>query len=344
MSITKKSISVSINIIQVNDINNIDDESIITTKTCSDTSVSANIISHLSSKNVGVVNIDCGNDVWKISTCENSGSIITINSENDVDYCADTDDNIECNAYQIGPCAKCSSTSVIRLLSAKFVEKDPPPIIQSIYLESTSSSDVKATLSLSSQGDVYCNAYNNDIVPGSTSEIILTGYKAIVSNENIAIITINNLIPVTSYSIYCLTISIANVEMSYNDMISTFSSYSYLITTQCCKSIYVDIDSFTGLEDIDTIDAVSITVSDSPSYSIMLSLSMYKEELNSNDGIIEAIVGNDVIFPSSLNYNTFTSIDETQKLAILGNSPGSYRINVLISGSSSSEFEVVLRK
>ena len=254
------------------------------------------------------------------------------------------------DSFMLAPCSRshCQTrrpSSFVRLFTADFLEKSPPPDILSSEITSTNTViEVKSTIS--SDGMMYC--MNQDINTNTASAS--PSVMAVMLENNMAsavynsssmryniIITLTGLQPGTDVRIYCLTVSSQGVKMSDVVMKSQSEAMFGVVSTLCCKPISMSLTTANFFEGVDQRDAFSINLAFLPRNNVTLQFNLV-QYLNGTGTLNHS----DKIIPSMISFSNYSKITElSTKLSVMRSMAGSYSIHVVLGGPSSYEFKDV---
>ncbi len=169
---------------------------------------------------------------------------------------------------------------------------------------------------------VYCAAYETSSHGTPTINDVMYQSQATLTNNSIATVTIDSLIPHTNYSIYCLAMSSYGTTSSESSMLGTVTT----IVTDCCKSIFVDLFDNTFLEDHIALNTIQLSIDAAPSAEL----------------IIDFVTSpsSSAVYPSSLAISS-KSLQSIYELTIVAGAADVYSLALTLSGSSSNEYSVV---
>eukprot|EP01038_Epipyxis_sp_PR26KG_P011403 gene11403-15285_t len=196
----------------------------------------------------------------------------------------------------------------------------------SVELSPTNSkyqANVNVTLSGSINVLVYCGVYSNNLFPFSTAEIIAQNNFA-VSTFSKARLCMDQLKPLTSYSIFCLTKGFSGESMtSLDEAISTQMN----IVTSCCKKLIVSgIDQYSSAGIV--LNAVKLTVQTLPSALLIVQIHVKSSQSNISANIL----------PSSLIFTNQSSFEQYISIQYLISD--TYYFTFEILGESSNEYQI----
>jgi len=319
---------------------------------CTNETATAAIISQLTRSGApSEAPITCGNYEWVVKFCSNGGisspAVCVACPPNVIDsLCSRMGSGDVCtladNQFVIAPCAQSvcaqrSERTSATLLHALFEEKSPPPNINSAVLTSTSTT-ITAAVTLSDEGTIHCDAVKaSAALPADTESVRIANFVAvsdIVLGSHVANVIMLNLIPATTYKIFCYTESSQGVVMDSTKMTVQSAAVLASITTACCKNMLVDLAMPSILEGTDYVDAISVATPFAPVATFIVDINlMYRTQLG------DVALANSVI-PTSLTFEpTNTGSDLLRKISIrriVGS--GSFYLEVIPRGGSGEFF------
>jgi hypothetical protein len=216
-----------------------------------------------------------------------------------------------------------------------------PPNITSIDLYhtslvgSTASAEVAVVLSNSFGGTLYCLASQSSFLQvssiSSTDIFFSQGIKK-VAHSNVVIVSLANLIPSTNYTVLCSTKSLSGISLSLPLSLSQNAKFE----TSCCKTISVSLSFLTVYEFSNTLNAVNIKISSSPSTTLKAELLLISDSDSSSTSSSTVLVASN-LYPTQFS---IASSSSALTSTFSAGTPGNYRILLSISGSASREFSV----
>jgi hypothetical protein len=285
---------------------------------------------------------------------------------------------------------------IIRIVEVKFRDPIPAPLIYFIEANATTKSTIDVNVTAEYNGLVYCAAYEQGISPLSSEEIISYNfYNYLIpntvslqfenpveyaysntTNSNYALnttyytvnasttfIKLTNLIPLTSYTVYCVSLSTDDIDLSLEDSIEIHQN----TTTKCCKEIVVQLET-TSVRPGKQIDgSVTVSIDYAPNsdleYTLFTKLvlpdidptiepssspTLYPTMTNNTTNttsIRRYLVESNSIFPPnskvSRAYGGPPGKFYQEKHSFTGlNSVGTYSIDITVTGNSSWEYDV----
>jgi DNA-binding beta-propeller fold protein YncE len=219
-----------------------------------------------------------------------------------------------------------------------------PPFISLLHTEviALSNTSVDLRVVMSDSGFLLCAAYldspnSNSSFPSSSEVLLLEGAPVVSSSftspssfpssSTFAIYPLVGLVPSSVYNIYCTLLTETLVPMSTEEMLRSKLS----VETACCRMLFVTLNEVT-LDDV-SVKGFALTV-DVGSESVWDSLSFSISGVQFNSMLVR-----EMFVPSHITFSSSSSL--TNDLTYIPVEPGSYRLNITLSGSSSSYYKVV---
>ena len=184
---------------------------------------------------------------------------------------------------------------------------------------------------------VYCTAFasTGGRLTG-TSQIILQG-RFSSSTSQVAAISIPGLTPSSDYNVYCMTISLQNVEMLLSDALDT----RRVVSTSCCKAVLVSLMLSSMYPATTQLDGLSLALDAHPTASIDLSVRFVPSPLFNSRSLIPSTPCYSV--PQSISISsTDSSALQRRFLPIIAVDEGLFDIRVSVEGPSAAEYSIVL--
>ena len=287
-------------------------------KSCMATEKVGQIVSRLTSLSVNtLVSVNCSANLWVINTC-NSIPKLCINCQNP---CDETVHNI------LASCSNITHNQVngFVLLVGFSIVGSAAPAISFVGFSSTNSS-ITVRVGLSKNGMVFCGAYSKfQSQPSTVQQVIQQGFYGNVSDTLVGV-TITGLQSMSTYLVYCASVSLTGSVTNFADMTKNILS----ITTKCCKLISVWLSTDNAVTNNGIQNFISLTISDPPSISANILISM---NISEKSGII---------VPNEFYLNRSSTTQSTVLYASMNTfiSPGSYVISVSVNGLSANEYSV----
>ncbi|RYH22921.1 hypothetical protein EON65_18580, partial [archaeon] len=242
------------------------------------------------------------------------------------------------------PSTQPSTQPSLQPTSMPSLHPDAPKILNLVLRESSVSIAVNVTLDMNSvfAGTVYCAAFLKDTSVSSTSQILASGSSATYAQFVTTVsLTLLNLIPATTYDVYCYAVTQQGYANSLQDVLNTKKSTH----TTCCKttsftnspsSVFSDTSKYTASSSRNDFTFV-YSLSHLPSRNVTLTPTF----LNATTGVL---LPNTTIraSPASKTFLSTTSKSAlTDSFVVLASSKSfsaNVRISLVVSGPSSSEF------
>jgi hypothetical protein len=198
------------------------------------------------------------------------------------------------------------------------------PNLLNISVSQKSSNSITLAVALDSPSQVNCAALNKN--PTTTFDI-LNANAAVWVKSNTANLTLNSLIPVTNYGIFCLAWSADGQQMT---PLKQIIAARINASTLCCKQITVTL-SFTSVFCKTTAaQALLLVLDGKPSQSLNIQILSGQRSSPS------------LFFPSNLTFTT-NSNQLFANVAFIGSDiPESIYFEVLLDGPSSGEFNIIM--
>jgi hypothetical protein len=168
------------------------------------------------------------------------------------------------------------------------------------------------------------------VIPISTSILFLDGVSS-STIDRVATLTINDLVAVSDYDAYCLTVSNGGVVMKYPDMLASKTR----LTTSCCKIISIALMTKSLIQREIEQNMVVVTFDSAPLIRVELSLFLIPV-----DGSVYTPINPFV--PKSLVLLS-TAMDLSYNLGFNGAPANSYLLTANLSSSigSVSEYSII---
>ena len=282
------------------------------------------IVSSLSGVLSGDLSIFCGGVMWKVNYCANNDApTLCVDCKNPCNTAVGSIASVV-----VDPCGRSSFSklnSVVSLVSVSFVELQQAPDIVDIAIVPTKTS-FSVRIIANGDGTVNCGVFiaNSNTVPTSQSVIILQNYASTLQN-NISVLNIQNLLPASSYNVYCMSTALSGTKMSLSKILATKTVFS----TLCCKSINVVLNSITSYESKNVLNMIKIAIDSAPAQSIDLSIVCI--DLFSKTTLSP-------FFPKTVSIGNTYSSSQQLFVSLIGPPAGTYNVSISISGSSAGEY------
>ena len=209
-------------------------------------------------------------------------------------------------------------TDEIRLAVVTFSQRQPAPLIRRIAVNPTMKS-VAVTVALDSEGYVYCSALTQ---PPVSTQAVFTANNV---GRNHTVIPLASLVPATQYKVYCLTVSADGVQSQLQAMLDS----SVAVRTGCCKSVMATTAMKSAQVNQAQANAIQLSLDGAPSNAVTIAIKAV------SNGVISYS-----FFPTEINFIAKSALLSTS-VALTGiATPGTYIINVTISGPSAIEFSL----
>jgi hypothetical protein len=303
----------------------------LSTATCEDPAVASRLVSSLlealsSERSYGQI-LNCGAHNYTIRKCSQSSSVVV---------CADCVD--PCSTLFTPPVlmASCleefampSLGEMLRIVTVDFDYRSLPPTIVSLSVASATNSSLVLAVEMEKiDGFLVCNSYLTDSQFQLESVDILryTGVMVSISVTEVFVV-FSNLLPASSYDIYCASVSSSNVPSTLEKAIAT----KIIGMTQCCRSVSVTLakTSFSPIRD--QVSAIKISVDLKSSLPTDLQLLL---QYRTSSGTLSSSI-------FTPNLITFTkSSRRSMEAAYLRSTPGNYILEIQLLGSSSTQYSV----
>lgn len=213
---------------------------------------------------------------------------------------------------------------------------DYPSRVLSVNIDHRNRTSITVLVQLQRYGVVFCGAYNSEATPSNnlTQPLntldILRLQNFVTAIDGYATMTLDNLVPATSYGIYCGSYSSVGAVSSFTNIVGTALLNVY---TLCCRDVYVDLSVHSLLENSYALDAV--TISTPHLLTEYLNVTM---EILSN---IDNSVSTDIVPYPAISMFTLASAISTATVTIQSTAVGEYTASFILSGPSSELYSVV---
>ena len=310
------------------------------TTQCSTATAAAKIINAIANAGTTMTNVTCADHTWRVQLCHGTRTSLCVDCANPCVANPDT-----CSSLKtFNPCGGVSGTdgggagygctqtqpsvNMFRVLYGTF-QLNPafiPPIVNSLTVVPQKTTAV-VTAVLSDDGTVYCGAFSTTTVPTSISQITSQKFTA-ASVSKTARVTITDLLPATSYAVYCIS------QSSLGTLASLAAAFSPMKTfiTLCCKTITMSINLDSIYEGSSASNAVKVTMDALPSQSLTIAGSA----TDSIGTISSLIPGNFLLTSTSALIPLYASIGTDTTF-----NTGAVNFVTTLSGTSASEYQVV---
>jgi hypothetical protein len=306
------------------------------TSKCSTAQSVASIVSALrnvfSSSNLAFpyqASFSCQETTWSVVKC--AADSLPILCTQCANYCTKTEEE-NLSLTQVVSCSDPSQSSIGQLytLFVEYSQLSPPPSILSLNTIS-SSRNIQVSTELSGSGALVCAAYLRSVgyTPPSSDALLSQGFPiagAQIGTSYMATYEISNLIPASSYLVYCATKSL---------MLPTLSSdmSRVAVTTSCCRNIKIKLLKLTFTDQNDSPFALSIDIGFVPQDTLVVSLVVI-DLANSS-----SFVSRPMFAPSSFTFTSSSSIVIAQS-TYLRNVASTYRLQASVGGASRGDYAI----
>ena len=275
---------------------------------------------------VGETSYECQGVIWRVGRCQ---------PHNAPFICADCASSVCTSGVSTpsilytSPCTGTDSEMFaedtrLNVLQIDYEELSVAPTIQSLQW-TASKNTVAVTVAVSeASGSMVCAGYlkSKSFVPSNANALALeNGLMSIVISTPVFVL--RNLIPAADYDIYCATFSPLGVALKTSLILATKTT----ATTQCCRSVNVQLiqSSFSSGED--TAQALIIAVGSVLPDNLTISL------------LATDSVGNTVQLFTP-RHITFLSTSP-QIVAYTAHAAGTYTLSFTLSGISAKSYEIL---
>jgi hypothetical protein len=288
---------------------------------------------------------DCGSDEWSVIRCDGPFSLVLCvnctNRTSNENYC-DLRGKPSLSNFPFSiSCVDTPEDSVghLSILYLEFNELSPPPSFLSTEVIQVSDTNVTVEVVMSASGSVTCAAFLTSLgtSPSSSEMFLLLGgdpvigtYSALpfADSSTVATYTLVGLTPSSRYDIYCASLSPSSVLMPTVEMLRS----KLTVKTACCRVLFIRlsqhiVDDVSTLGFALTLDVGTVRVDD------LLNISITATEVRS-------FVNRILFVPSSIMFSSSSSSLKAD-LTYIPVMSGSYRLNVTLTGPSSSTYTVV---
>lgn len=220
-----------------------------------------------------------------------------------------------------------TDVSYIRALVIRLKAPVPAPAIVNMLL-SPGRSAVTVSVRLNSDGQVYCAAL--DVTPSSVQQVMLLNFVSWTS-DNVTSIVITGLSPSSSYTVYCVTVSSQGTLSTLQAVVQQ----AVQVSTQCCKTITVDLGFKSIYVRASTDIGVTLSVDFLPSDSIEVLLTAVPSQPSQF-----AQASQSLYFPTTVQFSS-TSPSRLIPAAFIGTEIASrFNVTAVLSGTSALEYVV----
>lgn len=267
--------------------------------------------------------VKCGSNDWVIAgKCGSSGKpALCLNCTNPC---------LKSSSVYTFSCNGTHTNNFAKVLFVDFSPQNPPPTINSIAVNASSSTSIHVQAFVSAaSGSLVCAAYLSSLAytPSSVGILATQGSLKRITSTSVSY-SIANLVPGTSYDVFCATYSSYGFPSGLNTVVSA------TVSTGCCRQVKVSLLSSAFTEIKDVPNALVINAGNYPPVDLTLSVSAdYQQSVSSSSGVKTPFS------PATWTLNS-NSIRQ-QNFAYLKNPSGIYNLTVALSGASAATYEVV---
>jgi hypothetical protein len=270
---------------------------------------------------------------WSVVKC--SSDMLPVLCVECANYCSKTTDERITFPSLVISCLDAVTSSIGQLYNL-FVEYSllsPPPTLLNV-ISIPSSSSIKVTAQLSGAGSLICAAYlsSSGYTPPSSDVLLSQGYPVAgvqSGSSTVATYEMTNLIPASSYQIFCATKSPTS---------SLFSSMTTIsLATSCCRLIKIKFSQPTSTfnDRSDSPLALVIDVGVVPTEKVIVTLNVINLANSSSPPLSQPM-----FTPSSFTFFSTSSMVTAQS-NYLRSIAGSYQLQASITGPSFGDYQVV---
>lgn len=202
--------------------------------TCTNTNMVSYMMANIQSRKQFY--ISCDGHMWRQFSC-NGLNILCFDCLKDCSYCPG-------KSFGLRPCVSRScntDTASYSILSYGLKEEKMfPEFLSPIILSDITMFSAIVSLNVSKPGIFYCLPYRGPIGLISVSLIQSQGTYRYLQSGTVTNMTLTNLNPDTTYTLYCYTQSFEGDRMDFNDILAGSVSF----TTQCCRFLKFTPASF----------------------------------------------------------------------------------------------------
>lgn len=223
-----------------------------------------------------------------------------------------------------------------RPTSSPTLHPDAPKVL-AVHATQTSTS-IRLNVTLDSNtvysGTLYCAAFLQGTVVSSTSQVVTTGASSpYVQFATYVSISIPNLVPITTYDVYCYAITQQGYANSLTDVLSTKTT----ATTLCCKtvsftntpsSVYSDLSKYSG--SASSTYTYTYSLSAAPFRNVTITPVVYTHDME----------GTVVASPSAFTFLSSTTSLRGSFILVASSVTlsGTLRVSLRVSGPSASQY------
>jgi hypothetical protein len=258
---------------------------------------------------------------WKVGHCSSGLPVVCFNCSNP---CVESDHDQIMSCYQGG------ERNVERLL---VIDVSPlaslPEIMSTRHIVSNTA--VVIEMEIVNAGDVVCAAFpsSSSFVPDSSYALLALGSDATEITTPRTNVTIDNLNPVTSYQVYCATISVSGQH--------SFIMENSTIETLCCQEIVITPTSSPLIDHSDLRAGLTIDVGNLPDEGEDIRIEIVSDPSNAfRKSTLSILSTNDIVF--------FHDSDPIKHVNFIKQISGEICFSFKISGSSRALFKLSMSR
>eukprot|EP01036_Dinobryon_divergens_P027814 gene27814-36642_t len=289
---------------------------------CSDANIARQIVSHMTNyndyenDNTPSVYI-CAGDNWILNSCGiNKVLKLCIN-------CFDPCTVVSVNPLVVFP-FMCTSSGCVSILQVGFRDENPPARIISVQPYHISEQQVSLNISLSDFSYVYCMAILQSLHSNPSVQVLLS-QPSQFAIDKVATYSFYNLIPSTSYSVYCIT------QSPISRVLPSSNIFHTVVRTSCCKTVLVSVSSSYITSQVFYYGILQLKLSAAPSFSLTVQAVLQGQPATKSCNFTTLIISNTSY--SRANHQYLMSLQCSQPLAA-----GSYVASITLGGYSATEF------
>eukprot|EP01038_Epipyxis_sp_PR26KG_P009221 gene9221-12434_t len=180
------------------------------------------------------------------------------------------------------------------------------------------------TLTTKNEVVVHCGTFMDNSYPTSLTDIAQQSFNS-VNNMNYAVVFLSNLIPSTSYNLYCYTSTFSGTTTDFDVMMNNVLT----VKTRCCKTLHVN-SGYKYVYQSQTIqNLVAVSIDYPPSSSLLVDIKSFSGGLH-----------NSLLYPNQVSFTRSSSVTDYAVTGYFQYS-GSYKFEIILSGVSVDEYDVV---
>jgi hypothetical protein len=282
----------------------------------------------------GISSVSCDGRQWQFEHCANGRVSVCVDCA--VSPCSSIDASCGTSYVVSGcnpPCAYGSAQGRIKALAMQLMDRSPPPKLLQQNISGISKTSFTLRMEMTSLGVVYCAAYEAPaiIIPNVMRlHNLLTIIDEEESGSYVALLTISNLAPATTYDIFCQSQSLDGVILSDVDVVNWGLSGQ----TACCKDLSVQLLVTSTIVGSDIYKALGVSVSSPPSEDIVLFLRTVHVPTGGGNNTYQ------YPFFSREVELTNTSRTLSTTIGLKGNMGGQFKLSFWLAGASANEYEI----